>query len=230
MTHSFVQGPPLPAAHRSPFAQARANPTAYDFASRLLELAPQLRGLARKLYRGRDGVDDLVQETIAKAWEARATFQPDTNLRAWLFAIQRNTFFSARRHNWRQVAWNEETMLHALVANGAQLASVELDELKRAMSLLPNEQREALILIGAGGFSHSEAAALCGCPAGTMKSRLSRARRAIADSLNAPLPRSSDKPGTAYLSILRDVALYAQPRAYAARRGARLLQSSYGQA
>jgi RNA polymerase sigma-70 factor (ECF subfamily) len=214
MTLSAARSPTLPAALQSLLAHASAAPAvAYDFSARLLELVPQLRSFARTLYRNRDGADDLVQETITKAWEARAAFQPGTNLRAWLFVIERNAYFSAHRRHWRQVDWNEETMLRVLVTNGAQLASVELDELKRAMSLLPDEQCEALILIGAGGFSHSEAAALCGCAIGTMKSRLSRARRAIAASMSGRLPKSADKPGTAYLSIVREVALRTlQPR------------------
>lgn len=214
MTLSVDRRPPPSAALRTVLAHLSAAPVvAYDFPARLLELEPQLHGLARTLYRSRDGADDLVQETIAKAWEARAAFQPGTNLRAWLFVIERNAYFTAHRRRWRQVDWNEETMLRVLATDGAQMASVALDELKRAMSLLPDEQREALILIGAGGFSHGEAASLCGCAAGTMKSRLSRARRAITASLSAGLPRSAEKPGTAYISIVRELALRAlQPQ------------------
>ena len=185
---------------------------AQDFPAGMLELMPQLRTLARTLCRNRDGADDLVQETIAKAWEARTSFQPGTNLKAWLFVIERNAFFTAHRRKRHHADWNEAAMLRLLIASGAQEAAVELDELERAMSLLPGEQREALLLIGAGGFSHKEAAELCGCAIGTIKSRVSRARKTIAAARLQTLPKSTAQPGTAYDAIVRELAQWSPSR------------------
>ncbi len=177
------------------------------FRSRLIELAPYLRAFARTLCGNRDVADDLAQESLASAWKARASFQPGTNMKAWLFMIQRNAFYSAHRRKWRQVGWDEEAMDRVLVTSPSQQASVELTELKRAMSLLPDEQREALILVGAGGFSYHEAALICGCAIGTMKSRVSRARNTIASLMrdSAGLPQSREDAGTAYQGILTEL-------------------------
>jgi RNA polymerase sigma-70 factor (ECF subfamily) len=179
---------------------------AHDFRARLLELIPHLRAFAHTLCGNRDVADDLAQEAIANAWEARASFTPGTNLKAWLFVIQRNAFYSAYRRKWREVDWDEEAMSRTLVTTGAQHASAELQDLKRAMLLLPIEQREGLILVAAGGFSYNEAAEICGCATGTMKSRVSRARRALAEIMLHGLPKSSDRPGTAYASIGRELS------------------------
>ncbi len=178
-----------------------------DFRARLIELIPYLRAFAQTLCRNRDVADDLAQESITHAWQARASFQPGTNLKAWLFVIQRNAFYSAHRRKWRQVDWDEGAMERVLVTHGSQQASVELSDLKRAMNTLPDEQREALILVGAGGFSYEEAASICGCAIGTMKSRVSRARSAIASLMEATtnLPQSSESPSSAYQSIATEL-------------------------
>jgi RNA polymerase sigma-70 factor (ECF subfamily) len=187
---------------------ANVKPGADDeFRARLIELAPYLRAFARTLCGNRDVADDLAQESLASAWKARASFQPGTNMKAWLFMIQRNAFYSAHRRKWRQVDWDEEAMERVLVTNASQQASVELTELKRTMTLLPDEQREALILVGAGGFSYQEAASICGCAVGTMKSRVSRGRNTITSlmSESARLPQSRESASSAYQGILSEL-------------------------
>jgi RNA polymerase sigma-70 factor, ECF subfamily len=187
---------------------SKETPDADDvFRARLIELAPYLRAFARTLCGNRDIADDLAQESLASAWKARASFQLGTNMKAWLFMIQRNAFYSAHRRKWRQVDWDDDAMDRVLVTNPSQQASVELTELKRAMTTLPDEQREALILVGAGGFSYSEAASICGCAVGTMKSRVSRGRSTITALMSdtARLPQSREDAGSAYQGILAEL-------------------------
>lgn len=185
-----------------------ATPCADDaFRAGLIELLPYLRAFARTLCGNRDIADDLAQESIASAWKSRASFEAGTNMKAWLFMIQRNAYYSAYRRKWRQVDWDEQTMDRVLVTDASQLASVELTDLKRAMTLLPDEQREALILVGAGGFSYQEAASICGCAVGTMKSRVSRGRSTITSltSENNRLPKSNEDASGAYQGILAEL-------------------------
>lgn len=191
-----------------PTENAKATPDAdSEFRVRLIELAPYLRAFARTLCGNRDVADDLAQESLASAWKARASFQPGTNMKAWLFMIQRNAFYSAHRRKWRKADWDEQAMERVLVTDASQHASVELTDLKRAMTLLPDEQREALILVGAGGFSYHEAASICGCAVGTMKSRVSRARHTITSLMNesARLPQSHEDASSAYQGILSEL-------------------------
>jgi RNA polymerase sigma-70 factor (ECF subfamily) len=150
-----------------------------DFREKLIELIPFLRAFARTLCGHRDEADDLCQEALAKAWQSRATFEPGTNLKAWLFMILRNQFYSEKRRAWRQKPWDEASAEQSLVTGGTQHASIALSDVSRAMRMLPNEQREALILVGAGGFAYEEAAKICGCALGTIKSRVARARRTL---------------------------------------------------
>jgi RNA polymerase sigma-70 factor (ECF subfamily) len=155
-----------------------------DFRRQLLLLVPYLRAFAQTLSRNPDTADDLAQEALANAWNARSTFQTGTNLKAWLFVILRNIFYSAHRRKWRQADWDEGAMERLLVTPATQEASMDLVDLRRALALLPDEQREALILVGAGGFSYQEASSICACPLGTIKSRLARARTALQQILD----------------------------------------------
>jgi RNA polymerase sigma-70 factor (ECF subfamily) len=154
-------------------------PTPFDFKTELLKLIPFLRAFARSLCGHRDFADDLAQDTLAKAWQAQASFEPGSNLKAWLFTILRNQFYSDRRRAWRQVAWSEDAAELIPAVGGDQESASELSDTVRAMWQLSPEQREALILVGAGGFSYEQAAAISGCAVGTVKSRVARARRAL---------------------------------------------------
>src|ERR1700756_3504898 len=150
-----------------------------DFKTDLLNLVPFLRAFARSLSGHRDLADDLAQETLVKAWQSRDSFVPGTNLKAWLFTILRNQFYSERRRAWRQVPWDAENA-DALPGNSDDQGwAAELSDIARALQALPAEQREALILVGAGGFAYEEAAQISNCAVGTVKSRVARARRAL---------------------------------------------------
>ncbi|MDE2355148.1 MAG: sigma-70 family RNA polymerase sigma factor [Alphaproteobacteria bacterium] len=149
----------------------------------LVKLIPQLRAFARTLTGDPTAADDLAQDAMLKAWDARASFRMGTNMKAWTFMILRNVFYSEKRRSWRQTALDPETAERTLVAVDDPSSPVALDELRQALAALPAEQREALILVGAGGFAYEEAAEICACAVGTVKSRVSRARRALQDIL-----------------------------------------------
>jgi RNA polymerase sigma-70 factor (ECF subfamily) len=161
-----------------------------EFRTELINLIPFLRAFARTLCGDRDEADDLCQEALVKAWQSSASFERGTNLKAWLFMILRNHFYSVRRRGWRQRPWDESVAQHTPVTQGAQSANLNLQDLSRAMRGLPDEQREALILVGAGGFSCEEASRICGCAVGTIKSRVARARKALISQLEGPDQRS----------------------------------------
>jgi RNA polymerase sigma-70 factor (ECF subfamily) len=155
-----------------------------DFKSELLALIPFLRAFARSLTGNPEAADDLAQETLVKAWQSRSSFIPGTNLKAWLFTILRNQFYSDRRRAWRQAPWDQEAAERIPGGGEDQVFSAELSDTARALRRLSDEQREALILVGAGGFSYEDAAAICKCAVGTVKSRVARARKTLIDILD----------------------------------------------
>jgi RNA polymerase sigma-70 factor, ECF subfamily len=162
------------------------------FKTGLLELVPFLRAFARSLCGNPEMADDLAQETLVKAWQARGSFAAGTNLKAWLFTILRNQFYSDRRRAWRQAPWDQEAAERIPGSSGEQSWAAELSDTARALTCLSDEQREALILVGAGGFSYEDAAAICNCAVGTVKSRVARARKSLLSILEGedPLPSS----------------------------------------
>jgi RNA polymerase sigma-70 factor (ECF subfamily) len=155
------------------------------FKAELVGLIPHLRAFARTLAGDPTAADDLAQDAMMKAWDARQSYQMGTNMKAWTFMILRNQFYSEKRRSWRQTQLDQEAAERTLVAVDDPEAPVALDELRLGLSMLPAEQREALILVGAGGFAYEEAADICGCAVGTVKSRVSRARRALQGILEA---------------------------------------------
>jgi RNA polymerase sigma-70 factor, ECF subfamily len=159
-----------------------------EFKAGLLELIPFLRAFARSLCGNPDVADDLAQETLVKAWQSRATFAPGTNLKAWLFTILRNQFYSDRRRAWRQAPWDQDAAERIPGASEEQSWAAELSDTARALSSLSDEQREALILVGAGGFSYEAAAQICNCAVGTVKSRVARARKTLIGILEGSEP------------------------------------------
>jgi RNA polymerase sigma-70 factor (ECF subfamily) len=150
-----------------------------NFKRELIGLIPHLRAFARTLAGDPTAADDLAQDAMMKAWDARRSFQMGTNMKAWTFMILRNQFYSEKRRAWRQTQLDQEAAERTLIAVDDPEAPVALDELRMGLAQLPHEQREALVLVGAGGFAYEEAAAICGCAVGTVKSRVSRARRAL---------------------------------------------------
>lgn len=150
-----------------------------EFKDQLAQVIPHLRAFGRSLSGSRDLADDLVQETLLKAWAARKRFQAGTNMRAWTFIILRNLFLSQMRRARFKGEWDELTASKILAAPASQDRHVELGDMQRALMHLPQPQREALILVGAGGFAYEEAAEICGCAVGTIKSRVARGRVAL---------------------------------------------------
>jgi len=154
-----------------------------EFHTDLERLLPNLRAFARSLTGNADRADDLVQETLVKAWNARNRFTPGSNLKAWLFTILRNTHISERRRRrWEVEDVDGEYAANMAVA-GDQTSHMEFLEFENAFATLPPEQKEALLLIGAEGFSYEEAALMCGCATGTLKSRVNRARAKLSVKL-----------------------------------------------
>ena len=149
----------------------------------IVEHLPALRAFALSLSRDMATADDMVQDTLLKAWNKFHLFTPGTNLRAWLFTILRNNLNSQRRKRRREVPVSDGALAARLVSKPDHDGRLALAELNAALAQLPHEQREALILVGAMGFSVEEAAETCGCAPGTIKSRANRGRRALADIL-----------------------------------------------
>lgn len=156
-----------------------------EFKDQLGQVIPHLRAFGRSLSGNRDTADDLVQETLLKAWAARKRFQAGTNMRAWTFIILRNLFLSQMRRARFKGEWDDVTAAKILAAPAAQDKHVDLADMQRALMQLPQPQREALILVGAGGFAYEEAAQICGCAVGTIKSRVARGRVALENLLDS---------------------------------------------
>lgn len=142
-----------------------------------------LRAFALSLTREGASADDLVQDTIVKAWTNIEKFQPGTNLRAWLFTILRNTFYSARRKTRREVSDTDGIHAARQATRPEHDGRLAMNDFRAAFQKLPDEQREALILVGASGFSYEEAAGMTGVAVGTVKSRANRGRRRLAELL-----------------------------------------------
>lgn len=169
----------------------------------ILDHIPSLRAFARGLCRDAALADDLVQDTMVKAISNFDKFKEGTNLRAWLFTILRNTFYSNRRKAVREVEDPEGEMVGALSVKPDHDGRLQLDEFYQAFAKLPSDQREALTLIGALGFSYEEAAETCGVAVGTVKSRTNRARKKLAELMDVDdgaLPELTDLQTTAVLS------------------------------
>lgn len=150
-----------------------------EFKERLLDLVPAMRAFARSLCRNRDEADDLAQDALYRALISWRTFQPNTNLKAWVFTILRNRFYSLRRNAGRETTLDPEFAERHLVFADNPHARFELDLVRRGLGQLPAEQREAILLICAAGLTYEAAAEVTGVPIGTVKSRLSRGRATL---------------------------------------------------
>lgn len=171
-----------------------------DDAAFKVELAatiPHLRAYGRSLAGDLDRADDLVQDTMLKAWTSRARFAAGTSMKAWTFVILRNAFLSQMRRQKFHGEYDAVAAERLLVAAPLQEEATHVADIQRAMLELSADQREALILVGAGGMGYEEAAQICGVAVGTMKSRVSRARtalQAIMDSGRLSMPRAAMPP------------------------------------
>lgn len=150
----------------------------------ILATLPRLRAFAISLSGKVDRADDLVQETLVRALTNINLFEPGTNLQAWLFTILRNQFRSEYRKRRREVEDVDGRFAESLTTRAEQHSRLEFQEFLQALTKLPTDQREALILVGASGFSYEEAAQICGCAVGTVKSRVNRARVRLAEILS----------------------------------------------
>ena len=161
-----------------------SNPATADPRDEILDHLPSLRAFAVSLTRDSSSADDLVQDTIIKAWKNFGSYKQGTNLRAWLFTILRNTFYSARRKSKREVADVDGVMANSLSEKPAHDGRLQLADFEKSFAKLNDEQREALILVGASGMTYEEAAETCGVATGTMKSRVNRARAKLIELMD----------------------------------------------
>lgn len=174
--------------------------------TQVLQFMPALRAFARSLTRNRTEADDLVQETLLKALSNMDKFDPGTNLRAWLFTILRNTYYTEIRKRRR-----ENDGLSVLAQQDSNIGpsqewAVTLTSLKEALAQLPDDQREALVLVGAAGLSYEEAAEVCGCALGTIKSRVNRARAKLLVLMGAEASADVVEGDAVALSASRQVS------------------------
>lgn len=181
----------------------RAGP---EFKRELLGVIPHLRAFARGLCGRPDLADDLVQEALLKAWAAQDRFEPGTSMRAWTFVILRNAYLTDMRRNRFRAEYDETVAERILVAPAGQEGPLHLSDMHRALLTLPPERREALLLVGAGGFSYEEAAQICDCAVGTIKSRVGRARAALTQMIESgQIPRRSGKDAVAHDAIMGEL-------------------------
>ena len=173
-----------------------------QFCSDLVALAPRMRSFALSLCRNGVQADDLVQDTMLKAWEFRAHYQTGTVLQAWMYTILRNRFLDDKRRSWRSCPLEPDVAENTLVAISDPDKILELDEMRRALGSLKTEQREAVMLIGAGGFAYNEAAAICGATVGTIKSRTSRARVKLREILDTGAYKADGESCGAAMSMI----------------------------
>ena len=160
-------------------------PVASRIKKDMVAAIPRLRAFAVSLCGNPDRADDLVQETLAKALLNLGSFAEGTNLLAWLFTILRNAYYSELRKRRREVADVDGSLAGALVSKADQDDHMDYLDFRHALQKLPADQREALVLIGGSGLSYEEAAEICKCAVGTMKSRVSRARSRLTELLEA---------------------------------------------
>ncbi len=189
-----------------------------DFKRELAGLIPHLRAFARSLCGDPTLADDLAQDAMLKAWNAREHYQAGTNMKAWAFTILRNVFYSEKRRSWRRQPLDPEVAEATLVSASNPSDSIDLLALRNALSMLPDDQREALILVGAGGLAYEEAAEVCGCAVGTIKSRVSRARKAVAELIDSnKAAYSSDRSiraGDAFDDIMKQANAISSAAGY----------------
>lgn len=184
---------------RSTDGQALSGPNPRD---ELVDHLPALRAFALSLTRESASADDLVQDTIVKAWTNIDKFQPGTNLRAWLFTILRNTFYSARRKTRREVSDSDGIHAARQATRPEHDGRLAMNDFKVAFEQLPDEQREALILVGGSGFSYEEAAQMTGVAVGTVKSRANRGRRKLAELMQMAEGEDLDMTDSATLAVM----------------------------
>lgn len=173
----------------------------FNFKDELLASVPSLRAFALSLTYNGDRADDLVQETLVRAWANRENYRPDTHLKAWLFTILRNQFYTECRKRQREVEDADGSYAERLVTMPDQTKHLDFVRFRKAMTMLPNDQREVLLLVGASGFSYEEAAEICNVAVGTVKSRINRGRAKLAELLGMSSPSDHAEDDTMLAAI-----------------------------
>ena len=193
---AHVRVPDGPQDNGPPFQRSRRPPGIVDPADwrdSVSGYLPSLRAFAFSLSHNAADADDLVQETLTKAWAHRERFEPGSNLRAWLFTILRNSWYTGAAKRRREVPDEEGRYAAGLTAEASQEWTAELTSLQAALNALPPEHREAIVMVGAAGLSYQEAADISGCAVGTIKSRVNRARHRLAVLLDMEPPVEADQ-------------------------------------
>lgn len=184
------------------------------FKKGLVKLIPHLRAFAFSIARSAEA-EDLAQDAMMRAWKARASYEPGTNLKAWCFTILRNQYTSGARRSWRSQPLDPEIAENLLVANDNPHASEELVDVRNAMLQLPFEQRQVLALVGAAGLSYKDTAAICECAEGAVKSRVSRARaglQAILGGMEHGQRKQTTTPASGVFGVITAEATAMQSR------------------
>lgn len=176
--------------------------SASDPKEELVTHLPALRAFALSLTRNRATADDMMQDTVLKAWTNMDKFQVGTNMRAWLFTILRNNYYSSRRKLNREVADIDNAFSDTLSVKPDHDGRLQMMDFKVAFEQLADEHREALILVGASGFSYDEAAEMCGVATGTIKSRVNRARKKLAEMLHLEDDEAFELTDAATMSVV----------------------------
>lgn len=184
-----------------------------DFQQELTAIIPQVRVLARSLCRDASRAEDLAQDALTSAWKARASYKSGTNMKAWVQRILRNKFYTEARRAWRSTPLDPQIAEATLISRNSLEHILELDSVRRAFAELTEQHREALILVGVGGFSYEEAAERLQVPIGTIKSRVCRARQALTAILDSGDYRRDGQPAAqAFDAIVAELA--AHPRGH----------------
>ncbi len=176
--------------------------SATDPRDELVDHLPAMRAFAISLTRNSATADDMVQDTLVKAWTNIDKFHVGSNMRAWLFTILRNTYYSSRRKAKREVADIDGVFTESLAEKPAHDGHLQMNDFRTALGKLKDEQREALLLVGASGFSYEEAAEMCGVAVGTVKSRVNRARSQLVDLMGLSEDEAMEMTDDATMSVL----------------------------
>ncbi len=159
-------------------------PTSRDLErNAMVRSIPTLRGFAKSLTGNADQADDLVQEALVRGIAKIESFQPGTNMEAWLVTILRNVFLTQCRQRRHETAYKASLRSQRSSAPPSQYSAIQLRELEKNLASVPEAHRDALLLVFAYGYSYKEAAAMCGCPDGTIKSRVNRARMLLSEKM-----------------------------------------------
>ena len=164
-----------------------------EFRARLLLLLPFMSAFSRTLCGNTSLSEDILQDALCKAWEARESFRPGTNLKAWAFKILRNCYYNHCRRVWRRPPLDDAVAAAIEAPPDEQMWAVHLADTIEALDVLPLAQRKALIMVALGGASYSDVATLCNCPVGTVKSRVTRARKYVLSALQTSRKPSQRK-------------------------------------